>query len=377
MCKPTSNDFTNIYENDFECNLCLSLLCEPVTIQCGHTFCKLCLMNCQKNRINLCPICRAPTKVNASSLPINILVQNLIMKKFSLQYQTRLNEIKIEKNDFHKELLLLCTGFRALFPNQTVHMILSQKNSIDLMYLCLQKNNQFGYLTSLYPSNEQNGTVAEIIEHRLLDDKRMHLVIKGVHRFKIVSFSKKSHKTYIAKIDEVLDIEQIYSISELDPSMYDIDNTIKNWIHQKRFEEYYKELENISTGKLAKRAVCLIRTMMKKLNDEKLTSFNRVFGDMPTQSAINFSFWLSNIVGLSNELRSRLLNTSCLRLRLSLSLFQLERIYVDENGKEQPRKLIKMSSMNKISSNLDTVINSSQTQSQSNSIITTSTVVNE
>lgn len=29
---------------DFECSICLELLFDPVTIPCGHTLCRVCLM---------------------------------------------------------------------------------------------------------------------------------------------------------------------------------------------------------------------------------------------------------------------------------------------------------------------------------------------
>jgi hypothetical protein len=33
----------DVWIHDFDCALCLSLLYDPVTIPCGHTFCRNCL----------------------------------------------------------------------------------------------------------------------------------------------------------------------------------------------------------------------------------------------------------------------------------------------------------------------------------------------
>ena len=44
---------------ELNCPVCMCLFTTPVTIQCGHTFCRYCLMNSVKSK-NSCPICRNP-----------------------------------------------------------------------------------------------------------------------------------------------------------------------------------------------------------------------------------------------------------------------------------------------------------------------------
>lgn len=42
-----------------ECAVCLSLVCQPVSLSCGHTFCRLCLVNTLRRNKKQCPTCRA------------------------------------------------------------------------------------------------------------------------------------------------------------------------------------------------------------------------------------------------------------------------------------------------------------------------------
>jgi hypothetical protein len=61
-------DDINISE-EHECAICVDLLCNPIVLSCGHTFCRLCLMKVANTRIikyltPLCPLCRDPFTLN-------------------------------------------------------------------------------------------------------------------------------------------------------------------------------------------------------------------------------------------------------------------------------------------------------------------------
>ncbi|XP_052473749.1 tripartite motif-containing protein 16-like isoform X2 [Carassius gibelio] len=52
----------SVYQNEFMCPVCLDLLKDPVTIQCGHSYCKICITDCwdQEDHMGFysCPQCR-------------------------------------------------------------------------------------------------------------------------------------------------------------------------------------------------------------------------------------------------------------------------------------------------------------------------------
>lgn len=42
---------------ELSCSVCMCLFQTPVTIECGHTFCRSCILNSVRSK-NSCPMCR-------------------------------------------------------------------------------------------------------------------------------------------------------------------------------------------------------------------------------------------------------------------------------------------------------------------------------
>jgi len=77
---------------EFECSICLKLLLEPVTVSCGHTFCRRCLEESLGYR-GACAVCRAPI---VSGQSVNILVRSIISERFPITLCRRIQDEKTE-----------------------------------------------------------------------------------------------------------------------------------------------------------------------------------------------------------------------------------------------------------------------------------------
>ncbi|XP_055108614.1 tripartite motif-containing protein 43B isoform X3 [Symphalangus syndactylus] len=81
--KPTSglkmdSDFSHAFQNELACVICLNYLVDPVTICCGHSFCRpcLCLSWEEAQSPANCPACREPSQ--KKDFKTNILLKNLV-----------------------------------------------------------------------------------------------------------------------------------------------------------------------------------------------------------------------------------------------------------------------------------------------------------
>mmetsp|Transcript_935 Transcript_935/g.1162 ORF Transcript_935/g.1162 Transcript_935/m.1162 type:complete len:438 (+) Transcript_935:47-1360(+) len=82
---------------EFECNICLNILYEPVSMPCGHSYCKFCL----KQALNFkqeCPSCRAPCLAEAAGVATNVALQTFISQNYADLYEARKQECEAQRD---------------------------------------------------------------------------------------------------------------------------------------------------------------------------------------------------------------------------------------------------------------------------------------
>jgi len=71
----------NINENNFECSICLDVLCNPVVLSCTHRFCWACLSETSE-RMQACPVCRKDQKLDPLNLNIDWILKEFLHQQF-------------------------------------------------------------------------------------------------------------------------------------------------------------------------------------------------------------------------------------------------------------------------------------------------------
>ena len=89
-----NNNNNRSIEKLLECPLCIDLLCEPVTTLCGHSFCRLCLVQCLQRSSKTCPTCRAQCHILPEEVQENHTLAQLSSSLFPESYKTRMVENK-------------------------------------------------------------------------------------------------------------------------------------------------------------------------------------------------------------------------------------------------------------------------------------------
>ncbi|XP_062334558.1 LON peptidase N-terminal domain and ring finger 1, like [Osmerus eperlanus] len=91
----------------FDCPSCHSFLGEPVTIGCGHSYCKRCL---QHDLLSKCKLCSENVRGKSGNMKINVILSGLLDKWFpnDLKISKAINEIEdlCRRKDFDKAVSL-------------------------------------------------------------------------------------------------------------------------------------------------------------------------------------------------------------------------------------------------------------------------------
>ena len=82
-------------ERGLECNTCLNLLYQPITLLCGHAFCGLCIKSWLRSLpvgSRICPLCRAPAEHALGELRTSYALAATIRTLFPKLYAARQQE---------------------------------------------------------------------------------------------------------------------------------------------------------------------------------------------------------------------------------------------------------------------------------------------
>jgi hypothetical protein len=202
------------YGPELECPICRELFFHPVSMNCGHTFCKECLLPALKQK-PMCPLCRTPIFIQEKTLNENITLRTLIENTYKeINHQRELkqrtiqaNEISLENTNnskktdadearkFENFISLRYTNSinQYLFPDTILRLKLQFEGSLELLsYIC--PNKTFVCLPSRLDTNNINypfnSFSVECLEFVRADNSILEARVRIVDRIKIEKFTE-------------------------------------------------------------------------------------------------------------------------------------------------------------------------------------------
>jgi hypothetical protein len=144
-----------------ECPLCLNMVCEPISISCGHTFCRVCLVKSLRRHKKRCPSCREICHIAPETAAENVMVKGLAMTLDSQGYRLRLEETAAEKESWSTILPIFFYN-SAMFPGSTLSLHLFEPRYKVMMQRVVNGSKSFAYVPNFSSYQANSGDIALI-----------------------------------------------------------------------------------------------------------------------------------------------------------------------------------------------------------------------
>ena len=146
-------------EKSLECPLCLSLICEPLSTACGHSFCRVCLVKSLRRSKKKCPQCRAICHIAAENAEENIMIKELAILINPTDYANRLVEAETEKKSW-TTLLPIFYYNESLFPGGRLDLHLFEPRYRTMMQRVVNSTRSFAYVPNFHSYSATIGDIA-------------------------------------------------------------------------------------------------------------------------------------------------------------------------------------------------------------------------
>lgn len=311
---------------EMECHVCYSLMLDPTTTPCGHTFCRKCLARILDHS-SLCPECRR-TLFLPSSLsrqPSNKQFVDLLNALCSEQVVARARTAAAEEQRTPDGLdtpLFPCT---MAFPGLRTYLHIFEPRYRLMVRRAIESNGRFGMVAYNRLFENQGhlgrvhfmdvGTVLQIERYQILPDGRSFLECRGLHRFRV-----RNHDLLDGYI--IANVEKVEDISLAEEEQLEADETSTTVLAN---DDAVAHIERKSTTELrdtVKAFVSRARANSARWFSARLLE---TYGEPPDDPA-NLPYWVAAVLPLVDEEKQKILPLTSTRERLKLAAKWVHRI---------------------------------------------------
>ncbi|KAL8692452.1 MAG: hypothetical protein Q9218_002520 [Villophora microphyllina] len=323
-------------KTEVDCQVCYALMLDPLTTNCGHTFCRKCVARILDHS-NLCPICRRtllmrPGAINEpSNQRLSKLLATLCPDLVAARAEAAAQEDAAMTGDSNVPLFPCTLAFPSMptflhiFEPRYRLMIRRALESGEGKFGIMMYNGRDEVQGDLGPVHfKEYGTLLQIRNLDMLQDGRSYIETVGVSRFRVTSWSL--HDGYmVGNIERVDDVplaeeEQAEATETSNPPPPPND--------------LIAQLDNMSTVDLHKVGTDFIARMRAASAPWLQGRIIQVYGPPPEDPAL-FPYWFASILPISEEEKYKLLLTTSVRERLKITARWVRRIEA-QRWDEQP-----------------------------------------
>ncbi|KKY14328.1 putative atp-dependent protease [Phaeomoniella chlamydospora] len=317
-----------ICQAELECQICYALVLDPLTTNCGHTFCRKCVARVLDHS-KLCPACRQPLPMaaGAASEPSNKCITALLQGLCPDLLLLRAEIAAQEEEELGREEntpIFPCTLAYPCMP--TFLHIFEPRYRLMIRRAVESGQGKFGmvmYNRRGMPQGsfgvvdyKQYGTMLQIQSLEMLPDGRSLIETRGISRFKILETGMldgylvaKTQKIDDISLNEEENMEAIETSTAVAPADPDI----------------LPPLESLSTQELLHAGLAFIskgRDASEPWLHERILA---AYGQPPNDAAV-FPYWLACVLPISEEEKYQLLMITSVRGRLKIVVGWVRRI---------------------------------------------------
>lgn len=311
-------------QNELDCHVCYSLILDPLTTPCGHTFCRRCVAGVLSHS-DLCPVCRRKLSMlsNLQAEPTNKRVAGLIESLFPDQVAARREALPHDELDLEEGTvpLFVCT---LSFPGMPMFLhVYERRYRIMMLRALASGTRRFGMVAYNHGNRPQGnmgrapflqyGTLLRIERFDTLRDGRCLVIARGISRFRVTKSEMQEgyHVGRTERIDDVslaeeeaLESREVSNAARAAPSLEEHlgQSPLESMSTQELFElgrNFVQKQSSAGSGWLHPRALM-------------------AYGNLPTDPA-QFPWWLASVLPVPEEEKYALLSTTSVRARLKIT----------------------------------------------------------
>ncbi|TFK55708.1 LON-domain-containing protein [Heliocybe sulcata] len=310
---------------ELTCEICYTLLYQPVTTPCQHTFCAKCLQRSLDHN-NACPLCRQdlPPFHYFQDHPYNQVLLAIILKTFPETYAERGRTIEEEEKAARLDTpLFVC---QLSFPGMPTLLHIFEPRYRLMLRRCLSSATPlFGMImpprsSSANGGQTEYGTMLEVRSVQMLPDGRSMVETWGVWRFRILER---------AIVDGYL-VGRIERIDDFEEELEGVDGVdLESYGGAASTSRVAAPRADLGSSPTNEELMAVCHGFLDQLRHGTapwvVQRLNNTYGPMPT-TASEFSFWMALVLPIDEHEKAKLLPIRSPRLRLRLVVHWIEQL---------------------------------------------------